>query len=261
MTPEERQMLGGLFQRVNAAGATPRDAEAEAFINDAVRPRPTRPMCSRRPCLSSSRPWRPPRPHRTTRGGGAAGAEQSQEHGSFLGNLGKSIFGGGAPPPRPGRTPTIRRKRSPARGYAPPPPRATRRQRPGPGAGAPQPQALSAARLSAAGRPSAPASGRRLPAERRFDRDRRRRRRRARQSARRPVRRPWRRRPVRRRLERRLPRRRPSRRQRDGQHLLRPRPTAATQQFDPSMPDDAGYLDDSSFDDFRAAAPTTPDPA
>ena len=29
MTPEERQMLGGLFQRVNAAAATQRDAEAE----------------------------------------------------------------------------------------------------------------------------------------------------------------------------------------------------------------------------------------
>ncbi|HEY5203599.1 MAG TPA: DUF2076 family protein, partial [Roseiarcus sp.] len=36
MTPEERQMLGGLFQRVNSAAATQRDPEAESFINDAV---------------------------------------------------------------------------------------------------------------------------------------------------------------------------------------------------------------------------------
>ena len=43
MTPEERQMLGGLFQRVNAAAATPRDAEAESFINDAVRAAPHAP--------------------------------------------------------------------------------------------------------------------------------------------------------------------------------------------------------------------------
>src|SRR5690348_2035523 len=43
MTPEERQMLGGLFQRVNSAAAAPRDGEAEAFINDAVRAAPHAP--------------------------------------------------------------------------------------------------------------------------------------------------------------------------------------------------------------------------
>ena len=43
MTPEERQMLGGLFQRVNAAAAAQRDREAEAFINDAVRAAPYAP--------------------------------------------------------------------------------------------------------------------------------------------------------------------------------------------------------------------------
>ena len=36
MTPEERQMLGGLFQRVNSAAAAQRDPEAESFINNAV---------------------------------------------------------------------------------------------------------------------------------------------------------------------------------------------------------------------------------
>ena len=43
MTPEERQMLAGLFERVNANGAAPRDAQAEAFINDAVRAAPFAP--------------------------------------------------------------------------------------------------------------------------------------------------------------------------------------------------------------------------
>ena len=43
MTPEERQMLGGLFQRVNSAAATQRDPEAESFINDAVRTAPHSP--------------------------------------------------------------------------------------------------------------------------------------------------------------------------------------------------------------------------
>ena len=40
MTPEERQMLGGLFQRVNSAAATQRDPEAESFISNAVRAAP-----------------------------------------------------------------------------------------------------------------------------------------------------------------------------------------------------------------------------
>ena len=43
MTPEERQMLGGLFQRVNSAAATQRDPEAESFITDAVRAAPHAP--------------------------------------------------------------------------------------------------------------------------------------------------------------------------------------------------------------------------
>ena len=43
MTPEERQMLAGLFQRINANGSAPRDAEAESFINDAVRAAPHAP--------------------------------------------------------------------------------------------------------------------------------------------------------------------------------------------------------------------------
>ncbi len=43
MTPEERQMLGSLFERINATSATPRDPQAEAFINDAVRAVPYAP--------------------------------------------------------------------------------------------------------------------------------------------------------------------------------------------------------------------------
>ena len=43
MTPEERQMLAGLFERVASTAATPREPEAEAFINDAVRAQPHAP--------------------------------------------------------------------------------------------------------------------------------------------------------------------------------------------------------------------------
>ena len=43
MTPEERQLLAGLFDRTRAASSQPRDREAEAFIADAVQAQPYAP--------------------------------------------------------------------------------------------------------------------------------------------------------------------------------------------------------------------------
>jgi uncharacterized protein len=43
MSPEERQLLTGLFDRIRAAAATPRDPEAEALIAEAVRNQPYAP--------------------------------------------------------------------------------------------------------------------------------------------------------------------------------------------------------------------------
>ena len=40
MSPEERQLLAGLFERTRAAAATPRDQEAETFINEQIRSQP-----------------------------------------------------------------------------------------------------------------------------------------------------------------------------------------------------------------------------
>ena len=127
MTPEERQMLAGLFERVNSAGATPRDAEAEAFINDAVRAVPFAPYVLAQTALVQQHALEAAA-HRIAELEAAAsqGAEQSQEHGSFLGNLGKTIFGGGAPsaPPRPGYDPQAYQRApapQPPQGYAPPP--------------------------------------------------------------------------------------------------------------------------------------------
>ncbi len=128
MTPEERQMLAELFERVKPAGATPRDAEAEAFINDSVRAAPFAPYVLSQTVLVQQRALEAAA-HRIADLEAAArqGAEQSQEHGSFLGNIGKTIFGGGAPaaPPRPSYDASAyQRGPAPAAGpaYAPPPP-------------------------------------------------------------------------------------------------------------------------------------------
>ena len=124
MTPEERQMLGGLFQRVNSAAATQRDPEAESFINDAVRAAPHSPYVLAQTVLVQQQALEAAA-NRISQLETAAqqGAEQSEEHGSFLGNLGKSIFGGGpsSPPPRPDYDPqAYQRAAPPPRGYAPP---------------------------------------------------------------------------------------------------------------------------------------------
>ncbi|MGB7976062.1 MAG: DUF2076 domain-containing protein [Roseiarcus sp.] len=126
MTPEERQMLGGLFQRVNSAAATQRDPEAESFINDAVRTAPHAPYVLAQTVLVQQQALEAAA-NRISQLEAAAqqSAQQSAEHGSFLGNLGKSIFGGGpsSPPLRPDSDPQAYQRAAPPppRGYAPPP--------------------------------------------------------------------------------------------------------------------------------------------
>jgi hypothetical protein len=145
MTPEERQMLGDLFERVKTAGATPRDAEAEAFINDAVRAAPFAPYVLAQTVLVQQQALEAAaRRISDLQAAQRQSAEQGQEHGSFLGNLGKTIFGGGAPaaPPRPSYdAPAYQRAPAPPPGqaYAPPQPQGYPPQA-GPWGAPPQPQ-------------------------------------------------------------------------------------------------------------------------
>ena len=198
MTPEERQMLGGLFQRVNSAAATQRDPEAESFISNAVRAAPHAPYVLAQTVLVQQQALeaaanRISELEATVQ----QGPDQSQEQGSFLGNLGKTIFGGGpsSPPPRPDSDPQSYQRAptaTPSRGYAPPPPQG----------GYP----AAPTRLSATGRPLGPAPAfrrRRISAERGLDGDGSGRRRCPWQPVGRPVRRTCRRRPFWRRGKRR----------------------------------------------------------
>lgn len=43
MSPEERQLLVGLFERTKSAASGPRDQEAEAFITEQIRQQPAAP--------------------------------------------------------------------------------------------------------------------------------------------------------------------------------------------------------------------------
>ncbi len=149
MTPEERQMLADLFERIKATSATPRDAQAEAFINDATRSAPFAPYVLAQTVLVQQHALEAAA-HRIAELEAATrpNADQQQEQGSFLGNLGRTIFGGGAPsaaqPPRPNYDPAAYQRGpgpapAPGPGYPPPPqPQYGAPQQPGPW-GAPAP--------------------------------------------------------------------------------------------------------------------------
>ena len=126
MTPEERQMLGGLFQRVNAAAATQRDDEAEAFINDAVRAAPHAPYVLAQTVLVQQQALE------------AAASRLAQLEAAARRALGRArstavssatsarrFSAAARPPPRPG--PTLTRRLISARLFPRRRPRATRR--------------------------------------------------------------------------------------------------------------------------------------
>jgi hypothetical protein len=134
MTPEERQLLGGLFQRVALTAQTPRDAEAEAFINEAVRVQPHAPYALAQTVLVQQQTLEAAAKRIQELEAQAQGQGAPQQETSFLGNLGRSLFGGGASaPPRnsydasayargPANAPQPPQPYAPQQGYAPPPP-------------------------------------------------------------------------------------------------------------------------------------------
>lgn len=97
MSPEERQLLDQLFARIRDASQAPRDREAEAYIADAVRAQPYAPYLMAQTVIVQEEALK------------QAGAriealeaelknKQAEGAGSFLGGLGKSVFGGGSVP-------------------------------------------------------------------------------------------------------------------------------------------------------------------
>jgi hypothetical protein len=120
MTPEERQMITGLFDRMRSYGSPEKDREAEAIINEGVRSTPDAAYMLVQSVLvqehalqeAGNRIKDLEEQVRTLQGAGQARAPES---GSFLGGL----FGGGRPVSQPGPSsvPVIG-----SRAAAPPPP-------------------------------------------------------------------------------------------------------------------------------------------
>jgi len=100
MSPEERQLLTGLFDRIRAAAATPRDPEAEALIAEAVRNQPYAPYLLAQAVIVQDQALQAANARIQELEARLRAVDQPQQpggSGSFLG----SIFGGGAPRPAP----------------------------------------------------------------------------------------------------------------------------------------------------------------
>jgi hypothetical protein len=130
-------LLAGLFERVASTAATPRDPQAEAFIDDAVRANPHAPYVLAQTVLVQQQALENASKRLAELEARAQQAQPQQET-SFLGSLGKSLFGGGqpAPPQRPSYAPDPSYQRQ----YAPPPQQQSYAPPPqsGPWGGAPQ---------------------------------------------------------------------------------------------------------------------------
>jgi hypothetical protein len=146
MSPEERQLLTGLFDRIRGAANTPRDQEAEALIQDATKAQPYAPYFLAQTVLVQDQALRAANDRLQELEGKVKDLESQAasgpRSGGFLSGLG-SLFGGssgsssapragmpppgsalraGMPPPggRWGQSPAQGGWQQPPQGYAPP---------------------------------------------------------------------------------------------------------------------------------------------
>lgn len=129
MSPEERQLLAGLFERTRSAATAPRDQEAENFINEQIKLQPAAPYLLAQTVLVQDQALQAANQRLQELEGRVKELESKpQQSGGFLG----SLFGGASRP--------APRAPAPPPGYdgQPPayPPQGAGPWGPGPGAGA-----------------------------------------------------------------------------------------------------------------------------
>ena len=122
MSPEERQLLAGMFERIKANSAGPRDQEAEAFINDQIKTQPSAPYLLAQTVIVQDFALQAANQKLQQLEARVHELESAPKPStSFLG----SLLGGGAPPappPRPAPPPAYGQPQGGPWGAAPPPP-------------------------------------------------------------------------------------------------------------------------------------------
>ena len=107
MTPQERELLEGLFSRVRAAASGQRDAEADAFITEQVRQSPHAPYLLTQTVIVQEEALKAAAARLDELNARVAELERATDRSrqdtpsSFLGGIGKSLFGGGEAESRP----------------------------------------------------------------------------------------------------------------------------------------------------------------
>lgn len=141
MSPEERQMLTELFERVRGQANTPRDRDAENLIADAVRAQPYAPYLLAQAVIVQEHALRAADQKMQELQAEVGRLQEQaqaapQSSGGFLGGL----FGGGAPRPQPTAGPSPWGASPQQQSYAPPPPPPAQAAGPSPWGAPQQPQ-------------------------------------------------------------------------------------------------------------------------
>jgi len=114
MTPDEKNLLSGLFERIRVADTGPRNAEADRFISEAVRQNPNAAYVLSQTVLIQEQAMSAANQRiQELQAQVSRASQDAQGSGSFLGNIGKSLFGGSQPAALP------RQNFAPQQAYAP----------------------------------------------------------------------------------------------------------------------------------------------
>ena len=108
MTPEERQLISGLFDRMRPAANQQRDRDAETFIGDQLRQQPYAPYLLSQTVIVQDQALRAANDRIQALEAQVRQAQPEPPHQdtSFLGGIGRSIFGAGPPDGRSGTVPS-----------------------------------------------------------------------------------------------------------------------------------------------------------
>ncbi len=117
MTPDEKNLLSSLFERIRSADTGPRDAEAERFIAEATRQNPNAAYILSQTVLIQEQAMSAANQRIQELQAQVSQAAKDAQGGSFLGNIGKSLFGAAPQAPVAPRQSNVPQQAYPGQAY------------------------------------------------------------------------------------------------------------------------------------------------